>query len=164
MAAGRFREDLYYRLNVVPVEMPALRDRREDIPVLIRHFVGRTERRHGLRAPAFPAGLMKKLVDYSWPGNVRELENVVERLILLADDGRVGEDELPDGLAGRPPQVDGFQLPPGGLAWESHERTCLQQALEMAGGNRARAARLLDMPYKAFLYRVEKHGLATSKD
>ena len=164
MAAGRFREDLYYRLNVVPVEMPALRDRREDIPVLIRHFVGRTERRHGLRAPAFPAGLMKKLVDYSWPGNVRELENVVERLVLLADDGKVGEDELPDGLAGRPPQVDSFQLPPGGMAWESHERACLQQALEMAGGNRARAARLLDMPYKAFLYRVEKHGLATSKD
>ena len=164
MAAGRFREDLYYRLNVVPVRMPALRERREDIPVLIRHFVGRAERRHGLRAPGFPTGLMKKLVDYSWPGNVRELENVVERLVLLADADRVGEDDLPDEMAGRPPAMPGFQLPPGGMAWEDHERDSIRQALEMAGGNRARAARLLDMPYKAFLYRVEKHGLASTKD
>ncbi len=161
---GRFREDLFYRLNVIPVHMPALRERREDIPVLLRHFRDRAERRHGLRAPSFPASLMKKLVDYSWPGNVRELENVVERLVLLADDDRVSEEDLPREMTGRPPRMTGFQLPPGGLAWDAHERDCLGQALAMAGGNRARAARLLDMAYKAFLYRLDKHGLGGDGD
>ncbi len=161
VAAGRFREDLYYRLNVVAVEMPPLRDRREDIPVLIDAFVARAARRHGMHVAAFPAALRKRLVDYAWPGNVRELANVIERLVLLSEDSRVSEGDLPENLSGASPSGDsGFRLPPGGLSWDAHEREALRQALELAGGNRARAARLLDLPYKAFLYRLEKFGLA----
>jgi two-component system NtrC family response regulator len=164
VATGRFREDLFYRLNVVPVTMPPLRERREDIGLLIKHFMDTAERRHGIKCPRFPPGLVKRLVDYSWPGNVRELENVVERLVLLADDETVRAEDLPDDLAGRVAPDGGFQLPPAGLSWDAHERSCLRQALDMAGGNRARAARLLDMPYKAFLYRLDKHGLTGAGD
>ena len=160
VAEGRFREDLYYRLNVVPLEMPPLRDRREDIPLLVEHFVARASRRHGVRLAPFPKRLMRRLLDHAWPGNVRELGNVVERLVLLAEDGRISEDDLPESLRTPIPGADGFRLPPGGLSWDEHERNLLAQALDHAAGNRAQAARLLDLPYKAFLYRLEKHGLA----
>ncbi|MFQ5720466.1 MAG: sigma 54-interacting transcriptional regulator [Acidobacteriota bacterium] len=156
---GRFREDLFYRLNVVPVLMPPLRERREDIPRLVGHFVERAIRRHGVEVEPFPPALMKRLVDHSWPGNVRELENVVERLVLLSDGRQVSTTDLPDEVGGRPAGDGGFRLPPGGLSWEAHEKACLAQAIDMAGGNRARAARLLGLPYKAFLYRAEKHDL-----
>ncbi len=171
VAASRFREDLYYRLNVVPIPLPPLRDRREDIPRLVEHFVQRAARRHGVQPARFPPALLRRLIDYTWPGNVRELANVVERLLLLADDDLVQAEDLPpsfDGPNGGGSAEDsaqndgGFRLPPGGLSWEALECSCLQQALELAGGNRARAARLLDLPYKAFLYRLEKHGLAAS--
>jgi DNA-binding NtrC family response regulator len=161
VAAGRFREDLYYRLNVVSVTMPPLRQRREDIPLLVSHFVGRAERRHGLRIEPFAPALLRRLVEYSWPGNVRELANAVERLVLLAEGGHARHDDLPDAVGARAAGDGGFRLPPAGLSWEEHERDCLRQALELAGGNRSRAARLLDLPYKAFLYRLEKFGLET---
>lgn len=158
--AGNFRQDLYYRLNVVPLRMPPLRERREDIPRLVEHFAQRAARRHGVKVEAIPAAVLRKLLDYGWPGNVRELGNVVERLVLLADEGRVSADDLPDEvLEPQPKGTSEFRLPPGGLSWEAHERHCLAQALELAAGNRAQAARLLDLPYKAFLYRLEKHGL-----
>ena len=157
--AGRFREDLYYRLNVVPLHMPPLRDRREDIPLLVEHFAARAARRHGVQVHSFPGQVLRRLLDHPWPGNVRELGNAVERLVQLAEDGRVSAADLPEDM-NRPPQPEnGFQLPPSGMSWEAHERSCLAQALEHTGGNRARAARLLDLPYKAFLYRLEKHDL-----
>jgi two-component system NtrC family response regulator len=159
--AQKFREDLYYRLNVVPVEMPPLRERREDIPLLVEHFTARTARRHGVHLKPFSRTILKQLMDYSWPGNVRELANVVERLVLLAENGDVALDDLPDSVARRSQTDSRFRLPAGGMSWESHERDCLEQALELSGGNRARAARLLDLPYKAFLYRLEKHKLTT---
>jgi len=159
VAAGRFREDLYYRLNVVPIELPPLRQRREDIPRLIQHFVERAARRHGVAPARFPKAILRRLIDSPWPGNVRELANVVERLILLAEDDVVSADDLPGTLV--PQGGDGgFRLPAEGLSWEAHERNCLEQALELAAGNRARAARFLDLPYKAFLYRLQKYDLA----
>jgi two-component system NtrC family response regulator len=164
VAAGRFRQDLYYRLAVVPLELPPLRARREDVPLLAGHFVARAARRHGVRAPKLPPAVLRRLIEHAWPGNVRELANVIERLVLLGDGGQLREEDLPDELGGRPPErtggPDGFRLPPGGLRWEEHERALLAQALELAAGNRTRAARLLDLPYKAFLYRLEKYGLA----
>jgi two-component system NtrC family response regulator len=163
VAAGRFREDLYYRLDVVSVTLPPLRERREDVPLLVRHFVARTERRYGIRVEPFPPALLARLVDHPWPGNVRELANAVERLVLLSEGGRVSEGDLPAPLAGRVTADAGWKLPPGGLSWEEHEKEALRQALELAGGNRARAARLLDLPYKAFLYRLEKFGLAPAE-
>ncbi len=157
--AGRFREDLYYRLNVVPLRMPPLRERREDIPVLVEHFAARAARRHGVCVAPFPGRVMKRLLDHSWPGNVRELGNAVERLVLLAEDGHVSGGDLPEEMNRRPGGGAGFRLPPSGISWDTHERSCLAQALDHAAGNRAQAARLLDLPYKAFLYRLEKHGL-----
>ncbi len=159
VTAGRFREDLYYRLNVVPIEMPPLRERREDIPALIDHFVARTARQHALKPAAIPASVRRRLVDHHWPGNVRELGNVVERLILLADDSGVTADDLPASFRSAPPAGSGFALPPEGVNWEALEHAALSQALSMAGGNRARAAKLLGLSYKAFLYRLGKHGL-----
>ncbi len=159
VSAGRFREDLFYRLNVVPIRLPPLRERREDIPRLLRHFIANASRRHGLTPPEFPKSVLRKLIDYSWPGNVRELANAVERLMLLAEDGRVRAEDLPRSLTQRSDGGD-FRLPPGGLSWEKHEGDLLEQAMTAAAGNRSRAARLLDLPYKAFLYRLQKHGLA----
>jgi two-component system NtrC family response regulator len=159
VAAGRFREDLYYRLNVVAVEMPPLRARREDLPLLVEHLRERFDRRHGTRTLPFPPAVLRALVEHTWPGNVRELANAVERLVLLAEDGRTRADDLPPEVTGRGRGGHRFALPPGGLSFEQLERDLLAQALELAAGNRARAARLLDLPYKAFLYRLEKHGL-----
>ncbi|HET9767432.1 MAG TPA: sigma 54-interacting transcriptional regulator, partial [Thermoanaerobaculia bacterium] len=160
VVAGRFREDLYYRLNVVAVEMPPLRQRREDVPLLIDHLRERFDRRHGSRTAPFPPSLLRALVEHSWPGNVRELANAVERLVLLAEDGRARLEDLPPEVVGKTRGAGSrFQLPAGGLSFEELERDLLAQALAQAAGNRARAARLLALPYKAFLYRLEKHGL-----
>ncbi len=159
VASKKFREDLYYRLNVVPVVMPPLRERREDITLLVDHLVARTARRHGISVKPFPRKVLKQLMDYTWPGNVRELANVIERLVLLSESGDVGLDDLPESITPTKSGDHEFKLPSGGLSWEAHERACLQQAVEMAGGNRARAARLLGLSYKAFLYRLEKHEL-----
>jgi transcriptional regulator with GAF, ATPase, and Fis domain len=162
VSAGRFREDLYYRLAVVPIALPPLRERREDLPLLVEHLVERAQRRHGVSVEPFSAGLRRRLMDYTWPGNVRELANAVERLILLAEDGRARTEDLPAEFHESGRGSSGFKLPADGLSWEEHERDCLRQALEMAAGNRARAARFLDLPYKAFLYRLEKFGLLDS--
>ena len=159
VAAGRFRQDLFYRLNVVPLRMPPVRERREDVPRLIEHFVDAAVRRHGLARPRFTSAVTRRLLDYPWPGNVRELANVVERLVLLAEDGEVSLEGLPPEFEPRSEGAGGFQVDPRGISWDDHERECLRQALELARGNRTRAAKLLSMPYKAFLYRLEKHGL-----
>ena len=160
IAEGEFREDLYYRLNVVPFAVPPLRERREDIPLLTSALFERACRRHGRTVEPLPPSILRWFMSYQWPGNVRELANVVERLVLLAEDGRVSEEDLPAEV--REPEAGGgvtFRLPSSGIVWDEIERDLLAQALEMAGGNRTRAARLLSLGYKAFLYRLEKHGL-----
>ena len=103
---GRFREDLYYRLAVVPIELPPLRDRRDDIPALVDHFVRANCRRHRVEIRAFPKAILKRFMDYPWPGNVRELSNVVERLMLLAEEETVHSDDLPPSFGDRAPTVD----------------------------------------------------------
>ena len=162
--SGRFREDLYYRLAVVPVRMPPLRERREDLPLLVDHLTGLLLRRHGIARPEFPAAVTRWLLNHAWPGNVRELSNTLERLILLAVDGRVQADDLPGqgvevGVSSAADGAKSFQLGADGLNWDQHESNVLRQAMELVHGNRTRAAKLLQMPYKAFLYRLEKHGL-----
>lgn len=156
-AEGRFREDLYYRLAVVPIELPPLRDRRDDIPALVDHFVRANCRRHKVEIRAFPKAILKRFMDYPWPGNVRELSNVVERLMLLAEDETVQSDDLPLSFGDRAP-IGRFVLPPEGIAWDEVEADLLSQAMELAAGNRAQAARLLGLSYKAFLYRLEKRN------
>jgi DNA-binding NtrC family response regulator len=156
-AEGRFREDLYYRLAVVTLTLPPLRERREDIPGLVEHFLQRKAQQHGLSATPFPKPVLRALMDRPWPGNVRELAHTVERLLLLGEDGEADAADLPGDAA----QIESgaFRLPLQGLDWEALERDLLRQALELSQGNRSRAARLLNLPYKAFLYRIEKHGL-----
>ena len=155
---GRFREDLYYRLAVVTLTLPPLRERREDIPGLVDHFARRAAQQHGLPATPFPKPVLRALMDRPWPGNVRELAHTIERLLLLGEDGEADAADLPPGNGTASPA---FRLPSEGLDWEAMERDLLQQALAQAQGNRTKAARLLNLPYKAFLYRLEKHGLGT---
>ncbi|MBK9655903.1 MAG: sigma-54-dependent Fis family transcriptional regulator [Rhodanobacteraceae bacterium] len=163
VAAGRFREDLFYRLNVVPIALPPLRERREDIPALVEHFAARAARLHRLDPiPAIPRSVLKRLIDAPWKGNVRELGNVVERLLLLADANGISVDDLPPEPTAEP--AGGIRLPAEGLSLAALEASLLRQALERESGNRSRAAKLLDLPYKAFLYRLEKHGLASADD
>lgn len=152
---GRFREDLFYRLNVVPLHMPALRERREDIPRLIQHFLQKSQQRYQLPAAELSKTALRQLMDYPWPGNVRELANRIERFVLLAD-----ERELLADLNTAAAVSSGFVLPAEGLNWQQHERDCLLQALSRSNGNRAQAAKLLQLPYKAFLYRLEKYQLS----
>ena len=155
---GEFREDLYYRLNIVPIAMPPLRERQEDIPRLINHFIDINSRRYKTPSVELEKTALKQLIDYHWPGNVRELSNRIERYILLGD-----TDELVLGLSGTSATTtsdDGsYQLPAQGLNWEDFEKQCLAQALNKNDGNRTKAAKFLQLPYKAFLYRLEKYGL-----
>ena len=161
LARGEFREDLYYRLNVIPIELPPLRDRLEDVPLLAAAFLDQASARHGLEVRPLPTAVLRALMEHGWPGNVRELANAVERLVLLAEDGRVSLDDLPPevrrtGVG----EMSQFRLPAEGVEWDRLEADLVRQALERAGGNRAAAARLLGLGYKAFLYRLDKHGMA----
>lgn len=157
-AEGRFREDLYWRLDVVRLDLPPLRERREDIPLLVEHFMARAARLHRLPLTPLPRALLRELIQRDWPGNVRELGNAVERLMLLGEDADESSAPAP-ALSGR----DGdLRLPADGLDFEALERSLLQQALQRTDGQRKRAAALLGLSYKTFLYRLEKHGLGES--
>jgi two-component system NtrC family response regulator len=165
VAEGGFREDLYYRLNVVPIELPPLRERLEDVPLLASLFLEQARARHGIEVEALPKAVLRRLMEHHWPGNVRELANVVERLVLLADGGVVQVEDLPTDVreAARPADCP-FELPAEGVDWEQVEAGLLAQALARSNGNRAAAARLLGLGYKALLYRLEKHGMAAGPD
>jgi len=152
---GEFREDLYYRLNVVPLVMPPLRERREDIPKLISHFTQKFAAQYNSPLPTIEKGVLKQLLDFHWPGNVRELSNRVERFILLDD-----EQELINGMATAQNTQHQFTLPSTSINWEAFEKQCLQDALRQNNGNKTKAAKFLELGYKAFLYRLEKHGIA----
>jgi len=157
---GRFREDLFYRLNVVAVELPPLRDRRDDVPLLGRAFLQEASARHGREVGSLPPVIVRLLMDYGWPGNVRELANAVERLVLLAEDDGLSVEDLPAPIRETADSTAApVRLPAEGLAWDAMEESLLRQALERASGNRAAAARLLGLSYKTFLYRLEKFGL-----
>jgi len=157
---GAFREDLYYRLNVVPVELPPLRERRDDVPLLAKAFLEQAAARHGRDVGPLPPGIVRALMDHGWPGNVRELANAVERLVLLAEDDGLRIEDLPPAISGEGGSgAVPVKLPAEGLEWEAMEESLLRQALDRTSGNRAAAARLLGLSYKAFLYRLEKFGL-----
>lgn len=156
VAEGRFREDLYYRLNVVPLKMPALRERREDIGRLIEYFIKLHAKAYSLPTPQLDKGVMKQLLDYHWPGNVRELSNRIERFVLLGDEQELLE-ELRQGVCAG--SDNALKLPEEGVNWDAFERQCLEQAMQKFANNRTKAAQWLGMSYKAFLYRLEKHAL-----
>jgi DNA-binding NtrC family response regulator len=157
-----FREDLFYRLNVVPIHLPPLRERTGDIPLLASHFTQRAAAKFARELPAIEPAALAKLQQHSWPGNVRELENCMERAVVLLRGDRIGEDDLPAGLgcgAGGLDDVEGFDLPPQGLSLGDLERHLISQALERSGGNLRPAAQLLGISYKTLQYRIRKYGL-----
>jgi two-component system NtrC family response regulator len=158
---GAFREDLYYRLAVIPLELPPLRNRAVDIPELVQHFFLKCRQRHGRMDLAFPTSLVPCFTAYSWPGNVRELENVIERLVVLAAGNEIRLGDLPEPLRRQRPVTDvlHLEIPPGGISLEAVERDLILLALKKFNWNQTHAARYLDISRKTFIYRMEKHGI-----
>lgn len=155
---GEFREDLFYRLHVIPIELPPLRERREDIPLLARFFLDKYSRELGREPITIPANTIALLEQYSWPGNIRELENVIERATILCRGDELTQDLLPREFtdAGVSAKVS---LPPGGVDLDSIERQYIIQALEQTRGNQTQAAKLLGITRHTLIYRMEKYGL-----
>ncbi len=154
---GRFREDLFYRLSVIPLHLPPLRDRTEDIPGLVKHFMKKLEAPKGV---AFSNSAMMKLQSYSWPGNIRELQNVVERCIILSKSSLIEEDSVY--LSGQQQTSSGEYIPtipPEGVSLEEIEKGFIVKALSMSNGNRSQAARLLQIPRHVLIYRLEKFNI-----
>ncbi len=170
VAAGRFREDLYYRLNVVQIDMPPLRDRAEDIPVLIQHFVERFGAEYGNRVSGITPEAARQLRSYPFPGNVRELQNIIERAVALEPGKLITPSSLPERVHGSlgPAPTDETALPefpPDGIDLEARlgavERRYIEKALAATHGNRTAAARLLGVTFRSLRYRLLKFGMET---
>jgi two-component system NtrC family response regulator len=157
-----FREDLYYRLAVVPLTVPPLRERREDIPELIETLFQRAKERHGLLDVRMASAVHQRLISYRWPGNVRQLENVLERLLVLSSGDLITAEDLPEELVPVSPSTAILwpNLPEDGISLEAIERELISRALEKFDGNQTQAARYLDISRRTLIYRMEKHGLA----
>lgn len=151
---GTFREDLYYRLNVVPMNIPPLRERKEDIPYLVDHFVKKF-------GGEISEGALERLVSYHWPGNVRELENVIERSILLAKGPRVEADDIKIemGVGRARPAFSAEAFLPEGMTLDQYEQSIIREALKRANGNKSQAARLLGLTRNALRYRLTQMGI-----
>lgn len=156
---GSFREDLFYRLNVLPIRLPPLRDRAEDVPLLARFFADGFNREFRKSVREIAPEAMEALQGHAWPGNVRELRNAVERAVLLGEDGRLTVDDFPL-HAPRGSASAEVALPPGGTNLEAMERSLVAQALDRTGWNQTRAAALLGLNRDQIRYRIEKFGLA----
>ncbi|MGD1157067.1 MAG: sigma-54 dependent transcriptional regulator [Terriglobia bacterium] len=165
---GTFREDLYYRLNVVPISIPPLRERREEIPYLVDHFIARFTRESEKPLAGITPAALKLLTDFHWPGNVRELENIIERAVALSVGTviDVGDIRL-DVSASRPAPVatgGSVPFPPEGMTLEQFEDEIIREALRRAGGNKSQAARLLGLSRNALRYRLSKLGVPDEEE
>ena len=164
VADGVLREDLYYRLNVIPIHLPPLRERPEDVPLLVAHFIGRIASDVGKTIAGISPEALAVLERYHWPGNIRELENVVERAIVLGSGEQITADSLPPHLA-QPAERGEFpvEIPAGGMDLEgllaAVESRYIRLALDRAGGLQVRAAELLRLSFRQFRYKIQKHGL-----
>jgi len=162
MREGRFREDLYYRLRVVTIDLPPLRQRREDIPELVQHFIEKYNREFGKRIKAIEPSAMKALSEYHWPGNIRQLESVIERAVLMCDSDTIRLEEIKTELKiHSDSRTINIEIPDEGLNFEELEKELLKKAMAKANNVAAKAARLLGMSYKTFWYRWEKFGLGS---
>ena len=161
VAKGSFRSDLYYRLNVLPMRLPALREHPGDVPALVDFFVDGFNREFKKRISGVSPAASNLLVHYSWPGNVRELRNVVERAMLLTEGQRLEAHDF-GVLAARPGGSDPFELPAAGVHLDELERSLVAQALRRSGGNQTKAAALLGLNRDQIRYRIEKFGLTAT--
>lgn len=158
---GTFREDLFYRLAVIPLDLPPLRERAGDIPELLRHFFVEARERLGRPELELPDALMPHFQNYRWPGNIRELENVVERLVVLSRGDTITLADLPESIRSMPSSTDSLRLdlPEQGISLDAVERELILKALKKFNGNQTHAAKYLDVSRKTLIYRMEKHGL-----
>ncbi len=162
--SGRFREDLYYRINVIPIRLPALRERREDIPILVDHFIKKYSSDMGVEPKRVSVEVMRQLEAYPWPGNVRELENVIERALALCTGSVLTSDDVPaQVLYGRSDRLTNIELPAEGLDLEGYlediRRQLMREALERNRGVQTQAAELLGISFRSFRYYAKKLGL-----
>lgn len=159
---GRFRKDLFYRLNIVPMQLPALRERHGDIEKLITRLTAQLAQQHGLDAPRYSIAAMEQLQRYDWPGNIRELRNFCERMLILLSGQTIKPENLPQEMTAPSKPVrgnGGFFLPEGGIVLEDLEADLIHQALDKSHGNQSKAARLLGLTRSALLYRMKKHAI-----
>ena len=166
VSTGQFREDFYYRVSVIPIHVPPLRERKDDIEPLARHFLRKYSLQMGKPLRDFDPPALSAIMHYAWPGNVRELENAIERAVAVSGDrdGLVRVDHLPESVTGVSPGVEGaVHIPKEGVDFESRtaqiEKQYLVEALRVAGGVRTRAAELLRMSYRSFRHYAKKYGL-----
>ena len=154
---GKFREDLLYRLKIIPMEIPALRERKEDIPTLIDFFISKYVKEMNKGPVRIEEDALEILLQYDFPGNIRELENIIERLVILASEGRITASALPkEVVKGAYSRKNTFVLPPDGISLEEVEEGFVRQAFEMVKGNQTQAAKLLGISRHALIYRMEK--------
>ena len=160
VATAKFREDLYYRLKVITVELPPLRERKEDIPALVTFFIDKYNKEFGKRVKAIADSAMKALLDYHWPGNIRQLESVTERAVLICDTDVIGMNDIRGELKlSRSGGILDIEIPDEGINFEDLEKELIKKAMLKSNNVAAKAARLLGMSYKTFWYRLEKFGL-----
>jgi two-component system response regulator AtoC len=163
MDEGKFREDLFYRINIVALHIPALRERREDILPLAKYFVQKYNEDFHKTVEKISKEVEQFLVGYDWPGNVRELRNVIERAMILGDGDTLLMEHLPIDILGQTGQhggaMKGLRIPPEGISMERVEEALVRQALEMTGGNQTKAAKLLDISRDSLRYRMQKFGI-----
>ena len=156
--AGKFREDLYYRLNVVAVTLPPLRRRKGDLPALASHFIEKYARLYGKDVRGLGPGTLNALLAHDWPGNVRELENAIERAVVLAQGQEITTDDLPPSLRGaRPDRREAGSLIPGATLYEI-EREAILRTLELVGGSTSRAAEMLGISARKIQYRMKEYA------
>jgi len=161
---GNFREDLFYRINVIPITLPPLRQRKEDIPLLVDHFIAKFSSQLSVPQKRISADAMRLIEKYHWPGNVRELENVIERMIALEMSDVLTTKSLPEHvlLGGRIPDAS-FELPPEGISLQDHleaiGKIFMLKALERSGGVQTQAAEMLRMSFRSFRYYAKKYDL-----
>jgi two-component system NtrC family response regulator len=163
---GTFREDLYYRLAVIPLELPPLRERLDDLPALVQEFFVKAKNKHGRTELVLPQSLLPYFYSYRWPGNVRELENIMERVVVLARRNEISIEDLPDYLRRERPALDIMQLelPEHGISLEAIEKELILRALDKFNWNQTHAAEYLDLSRKTLIYRMEKYDLRREKD
>ncbi|MCK4419101.1 sigma-54-dependent Fis family transcriptional regulator [Candidatus Aerophobetes bacterium] len=155
---GSLREDLYYRLNVVSIKIPPLREHKEDVPLLVNYFLQKFNRESGKNIKGVSPEAMDVLMNYSWPGNAREVENVIERAVILSSEDTLLPQSLPLHLEEEPDKLE-IHLPPEGIALEKVEKSLIREALKITRGNQSRAAKLLDISRNTLRYRLKKFGL-----
>ncbi|MCA1640544.1 MAG: sigma-54 dependent transcriptional regulator [Acidobacteria bacterium] len=161
VADGRFRDDLYYRINVLSIDVPPLRERRDDIPVLIDFFLKKHTRNTSRLIRGLTPEARAVMTDYAWPGNVRQLESAIERAILLAESDLISIEDLPLEVRqeARPQTEGAFKLPSEGISFEEFERNLIMQAMERTDFNITKAAKLLGLTFRTLQYRLEKFGI-----